>query len=340
MSKRKKHVLFWLAIYLVWTYIKSRGFNPTWIPRFLLINLVNLSIYMMAYYLLKEIQIPKLFQTKRYGIFAMSLIGSCIIFYLIWRLFGLWWIDEMRGFHLPRKFLNSVDFMTQSIQFYSPAMLLLVLDSQDERQQERERILHLEKEKMATELKFLKAQLNPHFLFNTLNNLYSYVVNKSPKAPEIILKLSSILDYVLYKSQKQNVSLREEKETIEQFIGLEKIRYGDRLQVSFKSEGDHSVRLSPLILLSLVENAFKHGASGDIDTPKIDIEIIEKNQYIHCNIWNTKSAYQGELNDAYKEGIGLSNIKKQLDLSYSERYKLDIDDQQKFFSVSLTLNPE
>lgn len=340
MSKRKKHIFFWVAIYLIWTYIKAGGFHTIWIPRFLLINLVNISIYMMAYYLLKQIQIPKFFNAKRYGIFALSLLGSTLILYIIWRLFGLWWIDEMRNFNPTRRFMNSVDYLTQSIQFYSPAMLLLVLDTQSERQQERDRIHQLEKEKMATELKFLKAQLNPHFLFNTLNNLYSYVVNNSPKAPEIILKLSSILDYVLYKSQRKNVSLKEEKDTIEHFIGLEKIRYGTRLIVDFRSEGDLSIPISPLILLSLVENAFKHGASGDIDTPKIDIEIIEKNKYIHCNIWNTKSNYQGELNDAYKEGIGLSNIKKQLDLSYPSRYKLELDDQQKTFAVALTINPE
>jgi len=218
-------------------------------------------------------------------------------------------------------------------------MALLAWETHQERIKELEHIHQLEKEKMATELKYLKAQLNPHFLFNTLNNLYSYVVTGSPKAPDMILRLSGMLDYVLYKSQNKSVLLQEEIEAIQNFIGLEKNRYGDRLQVDFKIRGNLTAPVSPLLLLSLVENAFKHGASGDIETPKIEIEIKEENAGIHCLVWNTKSQHQGELNDAYKEGIGLSNIKRQLDLIYEDNHELIIVDEARTFSVNLLLKP-
>lgn len=252
---------------------------------------------------------------------------------------GVWWVDELRGIRY-KSFMSFVNYLTQTVQFYSPAMLLLAWEYREERQQEQQRIQQLEKEKIASELKFLKAQLNPHFLFNTLNNLYSFVVMGSPKAPDMILRLSGILDYILYKSQQQFVPLQEEVNTIEHFIELEKVRYGERLQVNFTTAGNLFLPISPLLFLSLVENAFKHGASGDIDEPKINIEIKGTDEKINCKVWNSKRAYEGELNDTYKEGIGLSNIKRQLNLIYPDNYDLEIDDKEDSFLVAITIKSE
>lgn len=291
---------------------------------------------MAAYYGLKHVQIPRFYSQKKFVKFALSLLASSVLFYTIWRIAGELGFDKMRGFrNIP--FMRFVDYLTQTVQFYSPAMALLVWDSHQERKKEQQRIQELEKEKLNTELKFLKAQLNPHFLFNTLNNLYSYVVTKSPKAPDMILRLSGILDYVLYRSQQKSVPLKEELKAIENFMELEKIRYGDRLKVSYKNTGNFSFPISPLLLLSMVENAFKHGASGDIETPEIKIDIEATEDELKCVVWNTKSQLQGELNDGYKKGIGLSNIKQQLSLTYPNNHQLTIDDQQKTFTILLTI---
>ncbi|WP_235295172.1 sensor histidine kinase [Portibacter lacus] len=303
---------------------------------YLVVNLINVPLYMIAYYFLKNIQIPQLFSKNKFVLFGLSLIASSFVLYLVWRVNGILWIDKLRGYKTIT-FMSMVDYMTQSVQFYSPAMALLAWDSFYERQQEQARIHQLEKEKLNTELKFLKAQLNPHFLFNTLNNLYSFVVNGSPKAPDIILKLSGILDYVLYKSQKAFVPLVEEVEAIENFIALEQVRYGPRLEIEFNRSEALNASISPLLLLSVVENAFKHGASGDIDNPRIIIEINDNGESINCKVWNTKSAFIGEINDEYKEGIGLTNIKRQLDLVYPGRYNFDIEDTDDSFSISLQI---
>lgn len=294
---------------------------------------------MVAFYMLKHIQIPKFYNNGKHVLFALSLVAISMVLYLFWRFNGLWWIDKMRDINANRVFIHPVDYLTQTVQFYSPAMLLLVWEAHIDRKKEQERIRQLEKEKLSTELKFLKAQLNPHFLFNTLNNLYSYVVNGSPKAPDMVLRLSGILDYVLYKSQQPSVSLKEELDAIENFLALEKIRYGDRLEVNYETTGKTMTQVSPLLLLSIVENAFKHGASGDIESPKIKINIEEKTDKIHCSVWNTKSKHEGELNDEYKEGIGLSNIKRQLNLVYPDNHTLRIDDAHDSFNLSLTLSP-
>lgn len=326
------HTLFWLTIYLVWTYIRSNGGCYT---VFLQANLVAVTLYMMAYYVLKHLQIPYLVNKGKIFLFCLSIVGFSMFLYLIWRIAGVLWLNELLGF------TNATisEYLNQSVQIYSPAVILLAWESYNDRQKELERIELLEKEKIATELQFLKAQINPHFLFNTLNNLYSNVITKSPKAPIMVMQLSGILDYVLYKSQNKTVSLKEEVQTIENFLGLEKIRYGKRLDVEYHVADNLSLPISPLILLSIVENAFKHGASGDIDFPKIKINIMEVNEAIHCEVWNTKSKYNGDLTDAYKEGIGLSNIKRQLNLIYPNNHELIIENGEDTFNVLLTIRP-
>jgi len=337
-----KHIIFWLAIYFLWAFMKSAG--GRFFPVYLIVNLVNVPLYMVAYYALKHIQLPFLYNRDKVVLFGLSLLVSSILLYTIWRIAGIYWLDELRGFKGRIPFMEFADYLIQTVQFYSPAMALLAWELHKERQQELTRIhqlekekITLEKEKITTELKFLKAQLNPHFLFNTLNNLYSFVVNGSPKAPDMILRLSGILDYVLYKSQHKEVPLKEEVTMIEHFLALEEIRYGDRLEVNFETAGNMMTPISPLILLSVVENAFKHGASGDIDNPKINIEILEKEDAIHYSVWNTKSKYQGELNDAYKKGIGLSNIRRQLNLIYPNQHELIIKDEATFFHVQIII---
>lgn len=338
MSRVLKHIIFWILIYFVWTYMKSS--SGVYFTEYLIVNLVNVTIYMMAYYLLRRYQLPRLYDQKRFLVFALSLITSSLLFYLIWRVAEIYWLDAVRSGRDGTYYSYSsfVGYLIQTVQFYSPGILLFALELYEERQQEKMRIERLEKEKVINELKFLKAQLNPHFLFNTLNNLYSYVLNQSPKAPAMILHLSGILDHVLYKSQHETVPLSEEVSTIQHFIALEKIRYGERLEVIIETPDQFTQQISPLLLLSVVENAFKHGASGDVENPIIQIKIEETTHSIQCIVRNTKSKFQGELNDAFKEGIGLSNIKRQLNLTYPNNHELLIDDQEDSFKVSIVIN--
>ena len=331
------HLLLWLFIYTSYTLMASPSGRY---GVFLRLNAVNVPLFMLAYYTLRYLQIPYLYNRGKKVLFILSLIGSSLLLYGIYTAVWLIWLGPALG-HKPGRvpFLGVSYFFVKAIRFYSPALVLLTLEFLREGRREQNRILQLEKEKMANELKFLKAQINPHFLFNTLNNLYSYVVTQSPKAPDMILRLSGILDYVFNKSHNKTLPLQDEVTTIEHFLELEQIRYGDRLQVDYKTEGNMSLPVSPLILLSIVENAFKHGASGDINTPKIKIDITGKSNAIHCEVWNTKSKHQGELNDAYKKGIGLSNIKRQLNLIYPHNHRLVIDDQDESFNVSLSITP-
>lgn len=333
MPRFIRHSIFWLAIYLVWTYIRG---NQTSYIIFFQVNFIQLIMYMAAYYTLRHGQIPHLLNRGRIFAFSLSILAMSIVLFGFWRGMGLLWLDDLRGFHNASLFKWS-EYMLQTVQVYAPAMILLTWETYRDRQKEIERIHQLEKEKLVGELKFLKAQINPHFLFNTLNNLYSNVITKSASAGDMVLQLSNILDYALNKSQQATVPLSEEVGIIKNYLALEKIRYGDRLSVEHGVDADLSLPVSPLILLSLVENAFKHGASGDIDHPKIRIGIKSFRGEIRCEVWNTKSRYKGELNDSYKKGIGLKNIRRQLDLIYPDRHTLVIDDNVTSFNILLTI---
>ncbi len=324
MRKFLRHALFWTSIYLLWAYMKAGGGDYA---KFLLINLRNMPFYMAAHYFLRHVQIPRLYDRGKTALFFGSLAASAFLLSGIWVAVTDWWSIPFGA------------YLIETIQIYVPAVLLLTWDNHFDRVLEQDRIQELEQEKIANELKFLKAQINPHFLFNTLNNLYSCVLNKSPQAPDMILRLSNILDYILYKSRFHRVPLREEVDTIENFLTLEQVRYGERLQIQFQKGDVLTLPVSPLILLSLVENAVKHGASGDIFHPKIKVDIREKSGAIQCQVWNTKSKLKGEITDAHKEGIRLSKVRRQLDLIYPDRYRFLIEDEADTFNVSLTINP-
>lgn len=197
------------------------------------------------------------------------------------------------------------------------------------------RTLQLEKQKSDSELAALKAQLNPHFLFNTLNNIYSLTLLKSPAAPEAVAKLSSILDHLLYRCGDTYVPVSKEIMLLQNYIGLEKMRYDERLQVSFRHHTDKDAGIAPLILLSLVENAFKHGAGEDAGNPVIDINLqLENNSFL----FEVSNSVQAPKEKTSNDRIGLANIRKQLELIYAgiHTFKTSLRDGR--FTASLQIN--
>lgn len=351
-SKKKyrplRHLFFWTLwfVYKLTNAVSNRSLKGDYwwgdeaIIHILLVDLVVMAAF--AYGIVYFI-IPKLLDTKKYVRFFLVLclwfyfiaaLYSAIFYYYIEELYTVYLWSDKEGVASMGKRLTNLPFLLSLFSnFIVPALVLGVIKFY----KNKTLLSQIEEEKNKMELRVLKNQLNPHFLFNTLNNLYSFVVTKSPKAPEMVLQLSGILDYALYKSQQKFVSLTEEIQAIGNFIALEQTRYGDRLSVGFDTEVKSDLQISPLLLLSIVENAFKHGASGDIEVPKIKIDLKEQNDEILFNVWNTKAANQGELNDNYKKGIGLSNIRRQLDLTYPDRHQLTITDEAGTFNLSLII---
>jgi two-component system, LytTR family, sensor kinase len=191
-------------------------------------------------------------------------------------------------------------------------------------------------EKQEAELNYLKAQTNPHFLFNTLNNIYSLARDKSELAPESILRLSKILRFMLYEAGGEYVSIEQELKIIDDYVALEKLRYDDTLHVHVNYDiEDMKQPVPPLLLIPLIENAFKHGASETRHQPFVDIYLSVRQQNLECVVKN--SIEHGSQEPHVKESIGLSNLRRQLELLYAE-YSLNVWRDISVFHTRLSIN--
>ena len=194
--------------------------------------------------------------------------------------------------------------------------------------------MQAQQEKVIAQLQLLRAQLHPHFLFNTLNNIYSFALERSPKTPDMILRLSSLLSYMLYECRGEEVLLEKEVEVMKNYIDLEKERYGDKIDVSVNIVGDLCDKyISPLLILPFLENAFKHGTSEQLGRPWMSLDIAFKDNLLKCKIVNSKNEFVPH----HQNGVGIDNVKKRLEFLYHNKYDLKLTDEGDFFVVSLTL---
>jgi LytS/YehU family sensor histidine kinase len=191
-------------------------------------------------------------------------------------------------------------------------------------------------EKQQAELNYLKSQTNPHFLFNTLNNIYALSRDKSDRAPESILRLSKILRFMLYETSGAYIAIEQELKIINDYIALEQLRYDESLQVTFNHHvEDLRQALPPLLLIPLVENAFKHGVSETRGEPYIDINLLVKQRQLDFVVRNSS---ENDLDKGgVKENIGLSNLRRQLELLYTD-YRLSVVQGTDDFTATLYIN--
>jgi len=188
----------------------------------------------------------------------------------------------------------------------------------------------------SAEIEALKNQLNPHFIFNTLNNIYALAIKRSPQTAEAVAKLSGILDYVLYRCSNKYVSLGDEIAMLEDYIALEHLRFGDRVEVSFTHDTADEEKVAPLLFLTLIENAFKHGASQALRRAYVDVLLRSDNKQIMLQVSNSRSPRSAA---AVTEcsGIGLVNLRRQLALLYPDAHRLELVDEAGRFTATLTL---
>jgi len=196
----------------------------------------------------------------------------------------------------------------------------------------------VEKEKLSIELNSLKAQVNPHFLFNSLNSIYSQALAKSEHTAETVLELSNLLRYMLYEVGDDLVPLSKEVEMLENYIELQKLRVEDSAHVSFHFKGNiEDVRIAPLLVFPLVENAFKHGLKGDSNDAYVKISLEIRDEQIYFDVRNNI----GKVDDMEKGkygGIGLENVSRRLELIYAGNYQMDITTKENEYRVKLILS--
>ena len=326
---RKREVVFQLVFHTLvlaffaynW-YAQEFRLNRVWF--FLMYALVSLFV---TYYLM-----PKFFYTKKYYTFVGLLVVVIAILIGLEELVmePLLFPDSDRAKTFPG--------ILPSLAGVLPVMTILsggkfAWDSLQKQMQ----IDDLQSAVQESELQFLRSQVNPHFLFNNLNNLYSYALEGSSKTPEIILELSGVLRYMLYESKERFVPLKKELEQLGNFIRLYKMQIEERGKVNFETKGIQSgYRIAPLILIVFIENAFKHSQSGQASDIEISISLEMKNSTLIFQCLNNYEANEGL--DSVAKGIGLANVKKRLQLLYPKKHELNIEEDGKMYKVDLTLD--
>ncbi len=205
-------------------------------------------------------------------------------------------------------------------------------------QKENQRMVKEEKEKLDSELHNLKAQINPHFLFNSLNVIYSLALKNDNVTAEVILKLSDILRYVIYDSTQDKVTLDSEVLLLKKYIELQKYRVEDSASINFISKIEAEVKIAPLIFLTLVENSFKHGIKSDTEDVFINIKLNSNTEKTFFEIENNK--YKANNNKSIPNGLGLENIKRRLMIQYPNKHVLNVCESEATFKLSLEIEHE
>jgi two-component system LytT family sensor kinase len=335
LSKRiLLHILFWIAVYLFYS-LTYGSYSDKYCQEFLS-NLYILPVRIIGTYVFIYWLIPGFLLQKKYILFAVLAFVHAILFG-----FALWIVLALLVYcpgclyeaHYPLIYLPKIFALIISNYEIPAVAAIVVLAKRWYADQKINR--ELEKEKLEAELKFLKSQINPHFLFNTLNNLYALTLKKSDTAPDVVLKLSEMLDYMLYHSMEKEVSLVEEINLIKAIVELEKIRYGKRLKLKMEITGSTENKyIAPLLLLPFIENSFKHGASSDQQKPYIDIIIQITDTNLELLVTNS---FVCQLENVLPEGIGLKNVKRRLEIQYRDRYELNIEKNENLYRVQFLL---
>lgn len=320
------HVLIWSALILM-PYVVSSAESGYAIGAISgLFFSISAFIHMGIFYGNAYFLIPKLFNRRfwwLYFISAFLLTGLSIP--LKWAILARWWPDVLRDYTLYR-FVFAPSFITLVISFLYRVLMDRI--SHEKEQEERRA------EQLAIELKFLRSQISPHFLFNVLTNLVSLARKKSDLMEPALIRLSGLMRYMLYDTLQQKVELRKEIEYLDSYVELQKLRFGSDVSIQYEvSAGEEDHTIEPMLLIAFVENAFKHGTGSGADA-WISIKLQVRDGVMQFVVKNRFGGY-GHKDDS--SGIGLQNVRSRLHLLYKDRHRLEINEQDNIFQVTLTL---
>lgn len=333
------HVLFWVVVYYFYAYFLGYGSsNVKYVNLFsgFLMPVTILISYFLIYYL-----IPKYLLTKKYIYFILYSIYTFILsvyIIILSILYGLVYSQGYKDMGTAVPLTKTLPFIILGVYFVvliivSFSLIMHNYKSIVNNENLKNKILQTQLQIKDQELRFLKMQIHPHFLFNSLNTIYGFALKKKDEAPEMILKLSNLLDYILYQIEKPQVLLMDEINHLLDYVSLEKMRFHDTLEVETKIDvANNMIQIAPMLLIPFVENAFKH---GDIINGSLKISILIKavEDELFFEIENT-SFNENKINN----GIGLENIAKRLEMLYTNSHGLKTNQTANCFKVKLTIS--
>ena len=335
------HLLFWLAyfMYQAMTY----GWENTDVLSFKLapqIIYLGVPVTILLTYINLYVLIPLYYSCQKYVRYSISLVLMLLVGGLLQRYITYQFIIPWEHVHDPvryaqekKNFWIPVRILRISLEAFPVIAIAMLITLMQRAYQQEKNMRAIEKEKYSAEMGLLKAQINPHFFFNTLNSLYALTLQASDRAPKVVLRLSELMSYMLYDASAERVHLVDEISHLENYIGIEQMRFADRLEISFQHSGDIAGKMiAPLLLLPFVENAFKHGITGEAAWITIDLKVMGKQLFFKVeNSFTANPEKSGH-------GLGLANLQRRLDLTYPGNYELKLNENERLFEADLKLN--
>lgn len=336
----RHHVIFW-SIYFIFNTLRWGSYYQDYLYS-LKANIIGFPIHMTLCYFNIYYLMPRLVYKRKFVIYTFSILLS--IFVMVFLKFNLTYflISTNVWPEGPETSTFTFDYVTQMMlgELYVVSFVTAIKITIDWFQ-ESKRATKLEKSQLESELRFLRAQISPHFFFNTLNNIYSLSIEKSNKAPETILKLSQLMRYMLYETKGRKQSLMKEILCIQDYLDLERIRYGNSVEINMNVSGKiEGKKIAPMLLLTFIENCFKHGADKSLDKVHINIDFNVINNFLYFKVTNTLPPKNTNEEKVFNNpgGIGITNVRKRLELGYSkDEYDLKTYESDDMYVVELKI---
>lgn len=328
------HILFWV-LYIVSEYFANlMHMQPGKNLRFFQSTILSLPALMLPTYFIAWYVVPRYLKTERWTMFLLWIlaVGVFVFFARIKWVELVNYLESGRYFRMPAsKMLKNI---IRDYAVIALGVCIYIIGDYRKNQKHTEKLV---KAKAEAEIQLLKGQLHPHFLFNSLNNIYSLALMKSDLTADSILKLTELLDYLVYKANKDKVALSKEVQLLENYIDLERLRYGEKLQIEtdLNIQND-TVMVAPLVLLPFAENCFKHGGSGSDGFFRISVKLEADERRLFFQITNSKKNKPDRVLPT--GGVGLENIRQRLSLLYPYSHQLNITDLDDTYSVGLVIH--
>jgi sensor histidine kinase YesM len=329
-----QHLGFWfLSFYILLNVLRLN--NEIQKIDLIYTALFSINILAVVYVNLK-ILIPRFLAKKKYAWFSILSFLNLLLFSDL----NIWLFNYFVDYILPNYYFISYYELEDILKFHLAFLVLTTLIKLSKAwfkmQETEKKIAQVNEEKITAELEALKSQINPHFLFNSLNNIYSLSRKSSKKTSDSILILSDMMRYVLYETRSKTVKLSDEVKFMNNFVELQKLRIDERSSIEFKVDLDNDkLKMAPLIFLPFLENSFKHGVKGNIGNTYAKFELKSVKTELLFIAENSKA--QSDILDEKNQGVGLENVKRRLEILYPQKHELVIEDQEDIFKINLKL---
>ncbi|MDP4283417.1 MAG: histidine kinase [Bacteroidota bacterium] len=332
------HALAWILLFSL-PYLLRPSYNPNEAKPperldsniFFIITLVSDALLIIFFYLNAGMLIPRFFYKKKYPLYFLSVIFSFSVYVVIIYILRINYANSDGNFSFNKHL------------FFSTFIFLFILSGSIAYKTIRDKIIadqlanEKEHEYLKTELALLRSQVSPHFMFNVLNNMVALARKKSDLLEPSLIKLSSLMRYMLYETDEEKVSLERETEYLQSYIALQQQRYGKKVVINVNIHSmDKMYTIEPMLLIPFVENAFKHG-TGLIENAHIDIDMKAENNILYFSVSNKYDAESHEIKDK-ASGIGLANVQRRLQLLYPSKHELFIKKDDNLFTIKLNIN--